>query len=79
MLEKMLEEMEKQDRTWWKWEEEQLEKYEGEVFVSKIMDPIPWHSSTSRRYNIYNNEDLDIIVDVKLIKTEDGQYKIIEY
>jgi hypothetical protein len=71
--------LEKQDKAWLEWEVEQLEKYKGEVFVSKIMDPIPWHSSTSRRYNIYNNEDLDIVVDVELIETEDNQYEVIEY
>ena len=75
----MLEKWEMQDQAWWKWEDEQVEKYEGEIFVSKIMDPIPWHSSSSRRYNIYNNKDLDIIIDCKLVQMEDGKYKVIEY
>ncbi len=75
----MLEKWEMQDQAWWKWEDEQVEKYEGEVFVSKIMDPIPWHSGNSRRYNIYNDKDLDIIIDCELIQTEDGEYKIVEY
>ena len=74
---KKMENWEKQDRAWWKWEDEQVEKYEGEVFVSKTMDSIPWHSKNTRRYNIYNNDDLDTTVDVELIE-EDGEYKVIE-
>ena len=75
----LLEEMKKQDEAGWKWEDEQIEKYEGEVFVSKIMEPIPWHGPNSRRYNIYNNEGLDIIVNCKLIRTESGEYEVVEY
>ena len=67
----------KKFETWTKWEEEQLERYGGEVFVSNVMNPIPWHCENSRRYNIYNNEDLDITVDVEL-REKEGEYEVVE-
>jgi hypothetical protein len=75
MLEKWVEEF----NAWTQWEDEQVEKHGGEVFISKVMDPIPWYRSNSRRYNIYNNDGLDIIIDCELIQMEDGEYKIVEY
>lgn len=68
---------ENMEKTWWEWEASQVEKYEGEVVVSKTMEPIPWHGDNSRRYNIYNDIDLDIVVDVELVE-EEGEYKIVE-
>ncbi len=75
----MLEKWEKEFDAWSQWEEEQVENYEGEVFIYKVMDPIPWHSPNSRRYNIYNNDGLDIIIDCELIQVEAGEYKVVEY
>lgn len=72
-------------QTWANWEMEQLEKYDGEVFVEVVMSPIPWHNNNSRRYNIYNQnnyndedfKEIDIIIDCEIVE-EDESFRIAE-
>ena len=78
-----LEEM--RSEAWTKWEMEQLEKHDGEVFVEVEMSPIPWHGDNSRRYHIYNEnscndekfEEVNMTVDCEIIE-EENSFKIIE-
>mgnify|MGYP006894384463 CR=1 FL=1 len=42
-------------RTLLEWQEQMMEQVEGTVFLSCIMDSVPYHANT-KRYQVYNEE-----------------------
>lgn len=48
------------------WKEQILEEVEGEVFISCVMEEVPWHKNT-KRFQVYNNENTyDKLFDITL-------------
>lgn len=48
------------------WEQQMMEEVEGTVFVSCIMDGVPYHTNT-KRYQVYNEEGTyDKVFDITL-------------
>lgn len=58
------------------WQEEMMEEVEGNVFISCVMDEVPYHPGT-KRYQVYNEEGtFDELFDVTI--DDDGLITNIE-
>jgi hypothetical protein len=57
-------------KTLTEWKEEIMESVEGTVFISCIMNNVPWHDNT-KRFQVYNEEGtFDKLYDVELDENE---------